>query len=129
MVIQVVDSRTGKELLRESDWKEEPPRVGDIIELRCGEMERYLVEEVDWVFEKSSPDKREEVPLKTLRVLVQPAPESGHSVSQAEEAVVSHREEHVCRCGHKRDVHTPTRCMGDAGRCECKEYQQPYGKA
>ena len=53
MIVIVVHKDSGTELLKETQWQEEPPRQGDVIELHCGDTSRWKVEEVDWVFEDS----------------------------------------------------------------------------
>ncbi|MCH8274051.1 MAG: hypothetical protein IH851_04610 [Armatimonadetes bacterium] len=123
MNLLIVDSGTGQELLTESEWKEEPPRVGDIIELHCGETERYVVEEVDWVFEKTSAAKRDDVSLRTLKVLVRPAVEGEGAPVRAVVGVPGEQKDPECECGHRESRHAPMRCTGDAGRCQCTGFK------
>lgn len=125
MIVQIVDRETGRTLLTESQWNQELPRIGDVLELHCGQPERYVVEEVDWIFEHVPPERREEVPLHVLRILVSPEEKATAHHTFATAAVSAQEGDPLCQCGHKKSWHTPMRCIGDAGRCTCPGFTIP----
>jgi hypothetical protein len=122
MIVQVVDRETGRTLLTESEWNQELPRIGDVLEIHCGPAERYVVEEVDWVFEHVPAERREEVPLHFLRVLVSPEEKAKTRPAFATAVVTTAEGDPFCQCGHRKSWHTPMRCIGDAGRCTCSGF-------
>lgn len=128
MILKVVNSRTGEELLIEHDWADPCPGVGDVMELHCGETERWVVQEVDWVFEHVDPSVHEEVPLKCAMIMVVPeratregAPDAFHDPADSRDP--------VCVCGHRQSVHTPTMCRGDASTCTCRGFSHALNRS
>lgn len=109
MKIIFVDSSTGQTVLTETKWEGEHPVAGEVIELHCGETTKYMIQEVDWVFADSSSS--EDVPMKLLKVLVLP-----YDLARA---TGNKPYDPVCTCGHKRSMHAPGRCLGDASTCQC----------
>lgn len=112
--VEFVDSRNMDRVLIETHWDLPLPREGDVVELHCGEASRWVVEELDWVFETVSQDQHEEVPVKKLKVMVIPED-------------LAHRGEGrpvdpVCICGHPKSVHAPARCLGNASTCDCRGF-------
>lgn len=110
MRLVVVHSETGGELLSESNWTEEPPRIGDIIQL--GDNAKFKVQEVDWVFD-GTPEKHEDVPLKSLTVRALPIAQSSGEVER----------DPMCACGHRQSIHSPNGCTGRSHTCECLEFR------
>jgi hypothetical protein len=116
MRLLIVNSDSGEEILKESDWPGELPRVGDIMELHSGAPTRYKVDEVDWVFEEAAVEVTEDVPLKYAKILVSIV--NGTSTHVHEE-VAGHE---LCQCGHRAEIHTPNGCKGRGGYCECNGF-------
>lgn len=111
MIVIVVHKDSGTELLKETVWKEEPPRMGDVIELHCGETSRWKVEEVDWVFEDSAKEAHDDVPLKHMRVVVMPY-----------DSATGKELDTMCFCGHKQSLHSPNGCTGRSHTCDCSRF-------
>lgn len=111
MLVTIIHKESGTELLREQSWQEEPPRQGDVIELHSGETSRWMVEEVDWVFEDADKDATVDVPLKQLRVVVMPY-----------DATTGRELDPMCECGHRQSIHSPNGCTGRSHTCDCKSF-------
>jgi hypothetical protein len=111
LIVIVVHKDSGTELLNETSWQEEPPRTGDVLELHCGDTSRWKVEEVDWVFEDRAKDDHDNVPLKHLRVVVQPY-----------DSATGKELDPICVCGHKQSIHSPNGCTGRSHTCECPKF-------
>lgn len=114
MVIIFVDSRTGDSILREYDWKLPIPGEGDVLELHSGHEKKWVVEEIDWVFADAAEDAKDDIAVKSLKVMV----------CQAEEYIHRGEGDHrmsdpICECGHTKSVHAPSRCLGSASTCQC----------
>ncbi len=116
MRLLIVNNHSGEEILKESNWPGELPRVGDIMELHSGPAQRYKVEEVDWVFEDSPEEVHEDIPLKYAKILVSilngTSPTSSGPIGATE----------LCKCGHRAEIHTAVGCKGRGGYCECKGF-------
>lgn len=115
MRLLIVKKESGEEILRESDWPGELPRVGDIMELHSGATQRYKVEEVDWVFEEAPSQQHEDIPLKLAKILV-----SLHTSSSSLPGAPAGHE--LCQCGHRAEIHTEHGCKGRGGYCDCKGF-------
>jgi hypothetical protein len=108
MILIVINRETGDEVLRETDWNGEIPRVRDIMELHSGATMRWQVHEVDWVFEEAPAGSHDDVPLKCLMVKVEPFDqETGRAADP------------FCECGHRQSLHSPNGCTGRSHTCEC----------
>jgi len=111
LIVIVVHKDTGTELLKETTWEGEAPRKGDVMELHCGEVTRWRVEEVDWVFRDSGKDEHDDVPLKNLRVVVMPYDDkTGRELDP------------MCACGHRESIHSPNGCTGRSHTCDCSAF-------
>jgi hypothetical protein len=108
-----VDQRTMEPILSESAWEMTPPREGDVLELHCGEEQRWIVSEVDWVFEEVPREQHDEVPMRIMKIIVRPEVE-GDRLGEGDP---------LCVCGHKRSVHAPERCLGSASTCLCRHFE------
>lgn len=113
MKVVFVDSTEGRIVLTENHWEGEHPMVGEVIELHSGPESKYMVQEVDWVFEEAKPDAQD-VPMKLLKVLVVPY--------DLAKAIGNKPHDPMCDCGHKRSMHAPGRCLGDASTCKCSGF-------
>jgi hypothetical protein len=112
MVLVVVNKANGDELLRETGWQGEIPRVGDVMELHCGHTERWRVDEVDWVFEEAPEGKHDDVPLRNLVVKATPW-----------DAATGKEADPICQCGHRESLHSPNGCTGRSHTCECSGFK------
>ncbi len=101
--------------MSESNWDMPIPRENDVVELHCGETQRWQVQEVEWVFEDAPASKHEEVAVRVLKVLVVP-----ESMTLGGEE--HHHVDPLCLCGHKKSMHAASRCLGDAGTCQCHAF-------
>lgn len=110
MILVVVNGSTGEELLNETLWEGEIPRVGDVMELHCGTESKWKVIEVDWVFADSPANKHEDVPLKSLCVKVSSL---GSAPLEADP---------FCTCGHRESLHSPNGCTGRSHTCDCPRF-------
>lgn len=114
MKVVFVDSTQGQIVLSESAWEGEHPMVGEVIELHNGPTTKWMVQEVDWVFEEAAPGA-EDVPMRLLKVLVLP-----YDLARA---TGNKPYDPLCSCGHKRSMHAASRCLGDASTCTCQGFQ------
>ncbi|GEM_PF-2441372 len=122
MILRIKPDGGGEDLVVEHHWEGELPRAGDVMELHCGETKRFVVKEVDWVFEDVPSTVHEEVPLRHAVVVVVPESEAARNGA----AVVQMRpslSDPLCECGHRQSVHTPTMCRGDASTCTCRSFR------
>ncbi|MBA3725695.1 MAG: hypothetical protein H0W86_04385 [Armatimonadetes bacterium] len=113
MIVIVVNRATGEELLRERGWEGEFPRVGDIMELHCGETRRWRVDEVDWVFADAPAESHDDVPLKCLTVKASPF-----------DVATGRSADPICECGHRESIHSPNGCTGRSHTCECSSFKE-----
>ncbi|MBL1149200.1 MAG: hypothetical protein D8M53_03210 [Armatimonadetes bacterium] len=132
MRLRFMSKETGEELLHESRWEGELPRVGDVVELHDGATHRWVVEEVDWVFEDAPPDQKDDIPLRCAVILVGPEAAHEKATEAHEVAADPHhdwrgRSNRRCVCGHPEDLHTPIRCTGKAGFCDCTGFVEATG--
>lgn len=111
MLVNVLHHKTGENLLKETAWQGETPRVGDVLELHCGHKQRWKVEEVDWVFEDVAESKHDDVPLRSLNVRVMPFDDA-----------TGKEFDPVCVCGHAESIHSPNGCTGRSHTCECQKF-------
>lgn len=116
--IVFVDTDSGKIILTENNWQGEHPVVGEVIELHSGPTSKWTILEVDWVFEEAQPDT-EDVPMKLLKVLVKDYDRARSMGNKPHDP--------ICTCGHKRSMHAPGRCLGDASTCACRGFTDPLG--
>jgi hypothetical protein len=114
MRIDFVDSRNGNVVLRESHWEGEHPTKGEVIELHSGPEAKWMVQEIDWVFEDAAPDA-EDVPMKYVKALVLP-----YELARNMGANMNY--DPMCTCGHKKSMHAPARCLGMASTCPCQGF-------
>lgn len=114
MTVTFVNVRNGETVLTEPRWDLAPPREGDVMELHSGRMERWVVEEVDWVFEDVPEGTHHDVPVKGLKVMVIREEE----VTHGEHGEVLHHDP-ICVCGHAKSMHAPSRCLGNGSTCQC----------
>jgi hypothetical protein len=112
--IEFVDVRSGETILSESSWEFPPPNSGDVLELHTGQTERWVVEDLEWVFADAPSGTKNDVPVRVLRVIVIREGE----VVRDEHGDVKHHDP-VCICGHTKGMHAPSRCLGDASTCQC----------
>ena len=112
MQVVFVDAKTLEPVLKESTWELPPPREGDVVELHCGDSQRWVVSEVDWVFQDVPPEQHEEVPVRVLRVVVRPEGEAELKDMDP-----------TCVCGHPKSIHAPGRCLGSASTCLCRGFE------
>lgn len=120
MKVVFIDSRDGHLVLSESLWEGEHPQKGEVIELHSGHEEKWMVQEVDWVFVDAAEGATDDVPMKHLKVLVLPyelARQLGDKMDY----------DPMCTCGHKRSMHAPSRCLGDASTCKCPGFADKAG--
>lgn len=116
MKVVFVDSRDGNIVLSESAWEGEHPLKGEVIELHSGHEEKWMVQEVDWVFEDAPEGAHDDVKMRLLRVLVLPY-ELARSLGDKMEY------DPMCVCGHKKSMHAPSRCLGMASTCPCEGFR------
>lgn len=116
MRLEFVDSRSGEVILTESHWDLPPPRVQDVLELHNGPATRWVVQEVDWVFEGADRDKMSEIPVDHLAVVVIPEDEY-------DPAAETRARDPMCECGHKKSMHAAARCLGDGSTCSCQGFR------
>ncbi len=119
MVVIFVDSRSGDTIMREYDWDLPVPREGDVLELHMGSEKRWVVEEVDWVFADVPEDQTDDVPMKTLKVMVCHEEQYVHRDEEGAHRVT----DPVCECGHAKSMHAPSRCLGSASTCQCTGFK------
>lgn len=112
MKVVFVDSRDGHVVLDESTWEGEHPLKGEVIELHSGQTTKWMVQEVDWVFADAPDGANTDVPMKLMRVLVIP-----YELARALGDKMDY--DPMCTCGHKKSMHAPTRCLGEASTCPC----------
>ncbi len=110
MRIVFVDVSLGQIVLDESNWEGDHPIVGEVLELHNGPITKWTVQEVDWVFEDAAPGSTD-VPMKLLKVLVMDY-DTARSLG-------GKPLDPMCKCGHKRSMHAPGRCLGEASNCPC----------
>lgn len=102
-------------VLSESHWEGEHPLKGEVIELHAGAVAKWMVQEVDWVFEDSQ-EGEEDVKMKLLKVLVLPY-DLARSLGDKMDF------DPMCECGHKKSMHAPARCLGEASTCPCAGFK------
>jgi|CXWL01.1.fsa_nt_gi hypothetical protein len=114
MRIVFVDIGLGQIILDEHNWEGEHPIVGEVLELHNGPTTKWTVQEVDWVFEDAAPGAND-VPMKLLKVMVMDY--------DAARSLGGKPLDPMCTCGHKRSMHAPGRCLGDASTCHCEGFK------
>ena len=118
MKLIVVNKQSGKEIFTESSWEGPVPRAGEVMEIHSGAEQRFVVEEVDWIFEDAPKDTHDEVPLKCAKVLVSIEIAEGDGKSTMGQATGSE----WCTCGHKSALHADHGCKGGGGYCPCTHF-------
>jgi hypothetical protein len=111
VIVIVVHKDSGTELLKETAWEGEAPHRGDVMELHCGDTSRWIVEEIDWVFDDAPKEDHDNVPLNHIRVVVMPF-----------DASTGKEHDPMCVCGHKQSIHSPNGCTGRSHTCECPKF-------
>lgn len=119
MVITFVDTHSGDVVLREYDWDMPIPQEGSVLELHSGPEQRFVVEEVDWVFVDAPAGEKDDIKVKELKVMVCPASEYGGKDEDGHHRM----SDPLCKCGHARSVHAPSRCLGAASTCQCHGFE------
>jgi hypothetical protein len=112
MRIAFVDSRDGSIVLNETNWTGEHPQKGEVIELHSGHETRWMIQEVDWVFEDAPEGSHDDIAMRLLKVLVLP-----YELARALGDKMEY--DPMCTCGHKKSMHAAARCLGMASTCPC----------